>query len=637
VTSVAQTKTARVSPTVAIASEQAKAFYLGTVSAGSGDFDTAPAVGNLIVVGFRIRDTTDIPTVTPTLGGVSSFTLLKRGRKTSGYFTIEGQIFVGIKTSSSSDVSVAFTSDRTKHTQLAIAELSITGGDFSVTPSGSGFAAQQSQGVLFYNGGVMNPGDDLRVVSLNLGCPDNATTVTTPVDNAGQLSDWIELVYSGQEGQGRGIGLWAHVGGRYMDTGNNGTANVLGIEGCRSSYTGGLYGLTIAHTLRVNNIPNTTVDVVLDSAPALSSLIVVAVDITKSIHPATPIASMTMGGVSSFTMVSAEVANEDAVGQVQLWYGIKTGASVDDTVAIVCDAPYDQVTAVVTEFNLEGKLVTGLDGAVGTAGSSSWTQPHWAEGAALVPTNDSVLCLMTAVACHARPEGEVGGTRPSDTFEDPPWVESTGVTPSDWEKAGQESGYWAGKGNSGTNRRSRCLGLWWVDSGFGQSERCYIFWGNGTASLQGDVKSVGIPVMLITSMATAVTTDLDVIVAGSVRSDLDLMVTAEFLRHAGLDVHIVLRGIVESYLDMAVAGSVRSDLGVMVAITDERQTDLDVVVVTNPDFPQRVASKLDVAVLVEPPALLPGVDVANYFSRFPVYLLPGFPQQVECRLDVLVG
>lgn len=92
-----------------------------------------------------------------------------------------------------------------------------------------------------------------------------------------------------------------------------------------------------------------------------------------------------------------------------------------------------------------------------------------------------------------------------------------------------------------------------------------------------------------------------------------------------------------SYLDVLIAGSVRGDLDVGVAVTEELQAGLNASIVTDPNVPQLIMAKLDVAILVEPPALLPGVDVANYFARFPVYLLPKFPQQVECRLDVLVG
>jgi len=496
-----QTKTARVSPLVTLTEEQsASARSSSPHTSLEVTLGAAPQVGNLIVVAGKKNGTGGIASVSDVqLGGVTSFTRIQRGAKFNGVQDMELQIWAGIKTVSDPDDTVDITFDATSNwCVFCVAELSILGGDFTMTPSGAGFSWAQTQGTFWHNGANMFLGDDLRTVSLALGCCDYPTTVDPPKDVSGNPSDWEELEVSAASGT---TAIWSHIGGRYMDTANNSFSNnELGAERVKAKFNSGLDGYTLAHALAVTGIPDTTVDIVLDSVPALNSLIVVTVDITKSVYPATPITSMTMGGVSSFTMISAKEANEDAVGQVQLWYGVKTGASADDTVAIVCGDAYDQVTAVVTEFTAKAGEIIGLDGAVGTAGSDSWPEPHWADGAALTPTKDRVLCLMAAVACHARPTGESGGTRPSDTFEDPTWEDAAGLTPSEWQKAGQEVGYWAGKGHpSSTDRRTRGLGLWWHVGGVSSGdERCYIYWGNETASGAGDVKSVGIPVLLET-------------------------------------------------------------------------------------------------------------------------------------------
>jgi len=107
-------------------------------------------------------------------------------------------------------------------------------------------------------------------------------------------------------------------------------------------------------------------------------------------------------------------------------------------------------------------------------------------------------------------------------------------------------------------------------------------------------------------------------------------------------------------LDVLITGAVRGDLDVLVAVRSELQPDLDVYVVTDPNGPQRLTSRLDMAILAMPPMGNVWSTPVNsqYFERrprwdrrIPVYkllsselhVLVAIPQPpVTSNLDVYV-
>lgn len=93
-------------------------------------------------------------------------------------------------------------------------------------------------------------------------------------------------------------------------------------------------------------------------------------------------------------------------------------------------------------------------------------------------------------------------------------------------------------------------------------------------------------------------------------------------------------------LDVLIADAVRGDLDVLVAVHNELQPELDVSIVTDPNFPQRIGARLDMAILAAPPMgnVWSTPVKSRYFERrprwdrrIPVYKL------LSSELDVVVS
>ena len=97
---------------------------------------------------------------------------------------------------------------------------------------------------------------------------------------------------------------------------------------------------------------------------------------------------------------------------------------------------------------------------------------------------------------------------------------------------------------------------------------------------------------------------------------------------------------VTGQLDVLIADAVRGDLDVLVAVHNELQPELDVYVVTDPNVPQRLTSRLDMAILAMPPMGNISTTPVNsqYFERRPRWdrRIPLY-KLLSSELDVVVS